>query len=44
MRVRYLDEADYAPFDPAGRCFTNLNTPAELEQARQLLRGGADTG
>ena len=41
MRVRYLDEADYAPFDPAGRAFSNLNTPAELEQARQLLREDA---
>ncbi len=38
MRVRYLDEADYAEFDPTGASFANLNTPAELEQARQLLR------
>ena len=38
MRVRFLDEADYAELDPAGRAFSNLNTPAELEQARQLLR------
>ena len=43
MRVRYLDEAECAKFDPAGRSFANLNTPAELEQARQLLRDGADT-
>ena len=43
MRVRYLDEADYAEIDPAGSSFANLNTPAELEQARQLLRDGADT-
>ncbi|MCE2471763.1 MAG: molybdenum cofactor guanylyltransferase [Anaerolineae bacterium] len=38
MRVRYLDETDYAEFDPVGGSFANLNTPAELEQARQLLR------
>lgn len=37
MNVRYLDETDYAEFDPQGRSFANLNTPAELEQARQLL-------
>jgi len=37
MRVTYLDEADYAPYDPEGRSFTNLNTPAELERARLLI-------
>lgn len=37
MRVRYLDEADCAPYDPDGLSFTNLNTPAELERARQLI-------
>ncbi len=37
MRVSYLDEADCAPYDPAGLSFTNLNTPAELERARQCL-------
>ena len=42
MLVRYLDEADYAELDPAGRSFANLNTPAELEQARQLLKADAD--
>ncbi len=42
MRVRYLDEAEYAEFDAGSRSFANLNTPAELEQARQLLRDGAD--
>ena len=42
MRVRYLDEADYAEFDADGSSFANLNTPAELEQARQWL--GAERG
>ncbi|MCY4019096.1 MAG: molybdenum cofactor guanylyltransferase [Chloroflexi bacterium] len=37
MRVTYLDEADYAPYDPEGLSFTNLNTPAELERARRLI-------
>lgn len=42
MRVSYLDEADYAALDPAGRAFANLNTPAELEQARQQLQADAN--
>ena len=37
MRVRYLDEADYEPYDADGRSFVNLNTPAELQQARKLI-------
>ena len=41
MRVRYLDEVDYADLDPAGRSFSNLNTPVELEHARQLLKADA---
>jgi molybdopterin-guanine dinucleotide biosynthesis protein A len=37
MRVRYLDEPEYAPFDRDGRCFANLNTPEELAGAELLL-------
>ena len=37
MKVCYLDEADYAPFDADGRAFMNLNTPAELAEAQRLL-------
>ena len=37
MRVRYLDESDYAAFDPQGRSFANLNTPEELAEAERLL-------
>lgn len=40
MNVSYLDEADYAPYDAAGLAFTNVNTPAELERARQILSAG----
>ena len=39
MRVRYLDEAEYAAFDPQGLSFANLNTPEELEQARSHFSG-----
>lgn len=38
MRVRYLDEPDYAEFDAEGRSFANLNTPQELEGARRLFQ------
>ncbi len=38
MRVRYLDESDYAAFDPRGRSFANINTPEELAEAECLLR------
>ncbi len=37
MRLRYLDEAEYAAYDPTGQAFTNLNTPAELAQAEAAL-------
>ncbi len=37
MRVRYLDETDYAAFDPQGRSFVNLNRPEELAEAEVLL-------
>lgn len=37
MRLRYLDETDYAAFDPQGRSFANLNTPEELAEAERLL-------
>lgn len=35
VRVRYLDEADYAPFAGDGHAFTNLNTPEELKAAQE---------
>ena len=37
MSVCYLDEADYEPYDVDRRSFVNLNTPAELQQARKLI-------
>ncbi len=38
MRVAYLDEADWKPYDADGIAFTNLNTPAELARARELIK------
>ncbi len=35
VRVRYLDEPEYQPLDPDGLAFQNVNTPAELEDARR---------
>ena len=40
VRVRYLDEADYAAHDPQARSFTNLNTPDELAWAQSQLAEG----
>ena len=37
VRVRYLDESAYETYDPDGLSFTNLNTPDELDDARQQL-------
>jgi molybdopterin-guanine dinucleotide biosynthesis protein A len=36
VRVRYVDEPEYARFDPRGRSFRNINTPDELRAAEQL--------
>jgi molybdopterin-guanine dinucleotide biosynthesis protein A len=38
VRVRYLDPAEYARLDPDGLALHNINTPEELEAARQLAR------
>jgi len=35
VRVRYLDEAEYEKFDSAKQSFFNVNTPQDLEEARQ---------
>lgn len=35
VRVHYLDEAAYAPFDPDGLSFYNINTPEDLARAQQ---------
>ncbi|MCY3831710.1 MAG: molybdenum cofactor guanylyltransferase [Chloroflexi bacterium] len=37
MRVTYLDETDYAAYDPESRSFANVNTPEELAKAQRLL-------
>ena len=37
LNVRYLDPAEMAPWDPQGRSFFNINTPDDLERARQWL-------
>jgi molybdopterin-guanine dinucleotide biosynthesis protein A len=41
VRVRVIDEAILAHFDPDGRMFFNANTPEEYEEARQLLQGNS---
>ncbi|MBL8133301.1 MAG: molybdenum cofactor guanylyltransferase [Anaerolineae bacterium] len=41
VRVRYLDEAEYQPFDPKGTAFFNVNTPEELAQAQRLAQAAS---
>jgi molybdopterin-guanine dinucleotide biosynthesis protein A len=36
VRVRYVDEIEIDRFDPRHLSFFNVNTPADLEQARRL--------
>jgi molybdopterin-guanine dinucleotide biosynthesis protein A len=36
LRTRYVDEAEIDRFDPQHLSFINLNSPADLERARQL--------
>jgi molybdopterin-guanine dinucleotide biosynthesis protein A len=36
VRVRFVDEPEIDRFDPRHLSFFNVNTPADLEQARQL--------
>ncbi len=40
-RVRYVGEEEMTPVDPGLRSFTNVNTPAEWELARQALETSA---
>ncbi len=37
ITVNYLDEADYAAYDPRGHSFFNVNTPEHLETVRLML-------
>ena len=38
VRVRYVEQAVLAKYDPEGLSFFNINTPDDLERARRLLR------
>lgn len=37
VKVRYLQEEEIGPFDPLGQSFFNINTEADLAQARALI-------
>jgi molybdenum cofactor guanylyltransferase len=37
LHVEYVTETDLFTFDPSGRSFQNINTPADLEAAQSLL-------
>ncbi len=40
VRVRYVEEQEINLFDPRHLSFFNINTPADLEKARNLARRG----
>jgi molybdopterin-guanine dinucleotide biosynthesis protein A len=42
VSVRYVDRATLDRLDPEGLSFFNINTPADLERARQALRRAAE--
>ncbi|MFZ4827930.1 MAG: molybdenum cofactor guanylyltransferase [Phototrophicaceae bacterium] len=44
VTMRYLDEAEYAIFEQVEESFFNVNTPTELEQARQIYHTKFYTG
>ena len=39
LRVRYVDESELLPADPALRSFRDLDTPEDIETARDQLNG-----
>ncbi len=39
LRVRYVDESELLPADPALRSFRDLDTPGDIETARDRLNG-----
>lgn len=40
VRVRYLDEPEYRPFDPKSQSFLNINTPEEIRWVENLVKSG----
>jgi molybdopterin-guanine dinucleotide biosynthesis protein A len=39
LRVRWVEQPELSQFDPDGWSFFNVNTPEDLEQARQRVMG-----
>jgi molybdenum cofactor guanylyltransferase len=37
VKTEILEEADWKKFDPAGRLFWNMNTPADYDEAKRIL-------
>ncbi|MBC7238025.1 MAG: hypothetical protein H5T69_19450, partial [Chloroflexi bacterium] len=42
LRVRYIEPAEIARYDPQGLSFFNINTPEDLETARRWLASGLE--
>jgi molybdopterin-guanine dinucleotide biosynthesis protein A len=44
LRVEIIEPAEWKAFDSEGYLFKNMNSPADYEEARARLGGGADGG
>jgi molybdopterin-guanine dinucleotide biosynthesis protein A len=42
LNVRYIEDAEIVRFDPKRLCFFNINTDADLDKARKLLKADID--
>jgi molybdopterin-guanine dinucleotide biosynthesis protein A len=38
VNIRYLEPAEFLPYDPDQRAFLNINTPEELTEAERMAR------
>jgi molybdopterin-guanine dinucleotide biosynthesis protein A len=43
ITARFLDDRELSLLDPSGSCLLNVNTPAEFERARAILRNESKT-
>ncbi len=37
LKVRYLEESEIDPFDPEHLSWFNINTPQDLQRAREIM-------
>jgi molybdopterin-guanine dinucleotide biosynthesis protein A len=40
VNIRYLEPAEFLPYDPEQLAFLNINTPEEMHEAERIARDG----